>query len=131
MIRPASPQDEFVAFVLEQMVCAGPVRARRMFGGYGIYLGELFVAIVLHEKLYLKACDTTRREFESRGLQPLMFKMRNKQIAAQYFEAPPEVFDDPDVMTQWLQLARTAALQATDRKKRRGLAKAQLRDHEA
>lgn len=32
------------------MASAGQVRAGRMFGGYGIYLAEHFVAIVLNEK---------------------------------------------------------------------------------
>lgn len=49
-----------------------------MFSGHGIYLGNDFVAIILREKLYLKANLLTRHEFELRGLKPLVFKMRNK-----------------------------------------------------
>jgi len=37
-------------YELLQMASAGQVRAGRMFGGYGIYLAEHFVAIVLNEK---------------------------------------------------------------------------------
>ncbi len=120
MTRRTSKQDEFVEFVLEQMASAGPVRARRMFGGYGIYLAEHFVAVVLDEKLFLKADGATQPEFEARGLKPLVFRMKNKQISARYFEAPPEVFDDPEEMSRWLQLARTAAMRSKqDRKPRR------------
>lgn len=109
MARQTSKQNEFVGFVLEQMALAGPVRARRMFGGYGIYLAEHFVAIVLNGKLFLKASDSTRHQFEQRGLEPLVFRMKARQITAKYFEAPPEVFDDPEEMTRWLQLAKSAA----------------------
>jgi DNA transformation protein and related proteins len=129
MTRRTSKQDEFVEFVLEQMASAGQVRARRMFGGYGIYLDEHFVAIVLNEKLFLKANDSTQPEFEARGLKPLVFRMKSKQIAAQYFEAPPEVFDDPEEMTRWLQLARTAAVQSKQAKKLRQVVKAQSRGY--
>jgi DNA transformation protein and related proteins len=117
MTRRTSKQDEFVEFVLEQMASAGPVRARRMFGGYGLYLAEHFVAIILNEKLFLKANDSTQAEFEARGLEPLVFRMKSRQIAAQYFEAPPEVFDDPEEMTRWLHLARIAAVQSKRVKK--------------
>lgn len=119
MIRQTSKQSEFVEFVLEQMASAGQVRARRMFGGYGIYLAEHFVAIVLNEKLFLKADDSTQPEFEARGLKQLVFRMKTKQIPARYFEAPPEVFDDPEEMARWLQLARTVAARSKQGKKLR------------
>lgn len=119
MNRRTSKQNEFVEFVLEQMASAGQVRVRRMFGGYGIYVAEHFVAIVLNDKLFLKASDSTQPEFETRGLKPLVFKMKTKQITARYFEAPPEVFDDPEEMARWLQLARAAAVNSKQGKKPR------------
>ena len=125
MTRRTSKQSEFVEFVLEQMASAGPVRARRMFGGYGIYLAEHFVAIVLNEKLFLKADDSTQPEFEARGLKQLVFTMKTKQIPARYFEAPPEVFDDPEEMARRLQLARTVAVRSKQGKKRRRKVEAQ------
>ena len=39
-----------------------------MFGGVGIYAGELFFALIADDTLYLKADDQTRSEFERRGL---------------------------------------------------------------
>lgn len=117
MIQHISNTNEFVLFVLEQMAGAGQVRSRRMFGGYGIYLDEHFVAIIVDDKLYLKANEGTRQEFESRNLERLVFKMRDKQVEAMYFEAPAEVFDDPDEMDYWARLARNAAVQSGQRKK--------------
>ncbi|WP_209005523.1 TfoX/Sxy family protein [Steroidobacter agaridevorans] len=131
MTRRTSKQDEFVEFVLEQMASAGQVRARRMFGGYGIYLAEHFVAIILNEKLFLKTDDSTQPEFEARGLKPLVFRMKTKQIPARYFEAPPEVFDDPEEMTRWLQLARTAAVRAKQDRKVRRAVEARSRGHKS
>lgn len=124
MRRRTLKQGEFVEFVLEQMASAGQVRARRMFGGYGIYLAEHFVAIVLNEKLFLKADESTQPEFETRGLEQLVFRTKTKQIPARYFEAPPEVFDDPEEMARWLQLARTVSARSKLGKKLRREVKA-------
>jgi DNA transformation protein len=34
--------DSFLAFVLEQLDAVGPMTAKRMFGGVGLYAGDLF-----------------------------------------------------------------------------------------
>ena len=47
-------QSEFVTYLLEQLAPLGEVRARAMFGGYGIYLGERMFALVAEDTLYLK-----------------------------------------------------------------------------
>ena len=43
-----------VDFVLEQCAAAGTVRARKMFGEYGIYCGAKFVAVVCDDQLFVK-----------------------------------------------------------------------------
>ena len=44
----------------------GPVRTRRMFGGQGIYAGELMFALEAGGELYLKADDWNERLSRSR-----------------------------------------------------------------
>jgi DNA transformation protein and related proteins len=48
---------EFVDYVLEQLSPLGGVRAKRMFGGHGVYLEGLFFALVADDTLYLKALE--------------------------------------------------------------------------
>ena len=43
--------SEFVEFVLELLTPVGAVRARAMFGGFGIYRGDTFFAIIVDDKL--------------------------------------------------------------------------------
>ncbi len=111
-------QSEFVDFVLEQLASLGAVRARAMFGGYGIYHGDIFFAIIVDDGLYFKADAVTSRAFTARGLMPFTYAARGKTVALHYYEAPPEVFDDPEAMRHWAQQAIEVALQA----KRRGKA---------
>jgi DNA transformation protein len=60
--------NEFIALPLNQLTALGGVRARAMFGGFGIYRGDTIFAIVVDERLYFKTDDASRREFEARGL---------------------------------------------------------------
>lgn len=41
-------------FILDQMAAAGVMRAKKMFGEYGIYCDEKIVALLCDDKLYLK-----------------------------------------------------------------------------
>lgn len=100
---------EFVQFVLEQMAPFGRVRARAMFGGFGIYRDECMFAIIVDDRLYFKTDAATRGEFEARGLGPFTYVMRGKPVTMSYFEAPPEVFEEPDTMQHWAQMAYVTA----------------------
>ena len=46
--------------VLERLSRVTKVRARKMFGGLGLYSGELFFALIAHDVLYLKVDDINR-----------------------------------------------------------------------
>ena len=60
-------QSEFVAHCTELLGSAGMVRSRRMFGGHGFYVDDLFVALISAECLYLKVDAQTRPAFEAAG----------------------------------------------------------------
>jgi len=45
---------EFVEYVCGQLVAAGEISYRKMFGSYGIYLDGKFIALICYDQLYLK-----------------------------------------------------------------------------
>lgn len=49
-----------VDFILEQMAHAGTMRAKKMFGEYGIYCNEKIVAFVCDDQLFLKPTQAGR-----------------------------------------------------------------------
>lgn len=112
MKQSRSGHGEFVELVLEQMTGFGVPRVRRMFGGYGLYCDDLMFAIILKDKLYLKADAVNIGRFENAGLQPFTYASKGKQVSLRYFEAPPEVYEDQDEMLQWARSALEAALRA-------------------
>ena len=55
------PSDQStVDYLVEQMSRGNDVRARKMFGEYGVYCGEAFVGIVADDQLYLKITEAGR-----------------------------------------------------------------------
>lgn len=110
-------QSEFVEFVLELLTPLGGVRARAMFGGFGIYRGEVMFAIIVNDQLYFKADSVSRQAYTARGLAPFTYVARGKTITMQYYEAPPEVFEEPEAMRKWAEQAIGTALKAKRGKK--------------
>jgi DNA transformation protein and related proteins len=105
-------QSEFVAFVIEQMSFIHGLRIRAMFGSHGIYQDDCMFAIIIEDQLYFKADATTREEFKTKGLSPFTYQARGKLVEVQYYEAPPEVFDEADEMRHWAHKALTVAVKA-------------------
>lgn len=108
----AGHRDAFVEHCLELLAPLGPARARRMFGGHGLYVGELFVAIVSGERLYLKADAETAPRFAAAGCEPFAVLSRGRMVALGYRAAPAEAMDSPAAMAPWARLAMAAALRA-------------------
>jgi DNA transformation protein len=109
-------QNEFVGFVMDSLAMLGPVQAKRMFGGYGIFQQGRMFAIIIGDCLYLKADQESRADFEERNLQPFRYLARGKTVSLSYFECPAEAFDESDVMRCWTGKALAAALRAATKK---------------
>lgn len=106
-------KDEFAHYCAELLAPLGTVRVRRMFGGHGLYVDELFVAIVAGETLYLKADAQAAPEFEAAGGRPFSYEVRGKGRTSLGFWTPPvEAMDSPGLMAPWARLAVGAALRA-------------------
>jgi DNA transformation protein and related proteins len=109
----ASPRDAFVEHCLELLAPLGAVRARRMFGGHGLYVDEFFVAIVAFDRLYLKVDDLTRAAIVAAGGQPFAYEARGRPVTiGGYFSAPDDAMESPDAMQPWARQALAAAVRA-------------------
>jgi DNA transformation protein len=102
----------FVAHCVELLAPLGAVRVRRMFGGHGLYIDELFVAIIAAERLYLKSDDLTRERFSAAGCAPFVYDAQRGTVALSYWSAPDDALEAPHAMQPWARLAVEAALRA-------------------
>lgn len=101
-------RDDFVDFVCDQMAPLGEVRAKSMFGGYGIYVDDWFCAIIANDTLWFKVDDQNRADFESLGTGP--FKpFDDKPMVMSYYEVPADIVDDRKAIVVWGQKAIAAA----------------------
>lgn len=114
-----SVTEGFRSFVLEQLArTTAAVRARSMFGGVGVYSGDLFFALLDDDVLYFKVDDTTRARFEERGMKPFRPGGEGGEVM-QYYEVPAEVLEDAEALAPWAADAVEVARRARSRKRAR------------
>jgi DNA transformation protein and related proteins len=100
--------------IVEMFVAFGPVVARRMFGGIGIYAGGTMFALVADGLLYLKADRETVAAFEAEGQGPFTYAAKGRKRASMsYWRAPDRLYDDPDDLAVWARDALAAARRST------------------
>src|ERR1700726_3839712 len=92
--------ERFVEFVLEQLDPVGPITPKRMFGGVGLYAGELFFALLAGDVLYLKADESTRREFEAAGARPFQ-PYPDRGSGTMHYSVPAAILEDSDELIAW------------------------------
>jgi DNA transformation protein and related proteins len=110
--------DRLIPQLLALMLPLGPVEARRMFGGHGLYLEGTIFALVFDGTLFLKADEKTRGPFERRGLGPITYEGRKGQtIALPYWKAPAELKQDGKALCRWARKAYEAGLRFNAKKK--------------
>jgi len=99
--------DGFRAFVPDQLADLESVRARAMFGGVGLYAGEVFFGLVAADALYLKVDDSNRDQNNTEGMtvfQPYPGKPRMMS----YYQVPARVLEDRRELTAWARTPRKA-----------------------
>jgi DNA transformation protein and related proteins len=124
---------------LELLAPLGAVRAKRMFGGHGLYVDELFIALIAFERLYLKVDAQTQPAFSAAGCEPFVYvkppkpplrgdsppeeergnlgrpgvaSAKGKPMTMSYWTVPAEAMESPALMQPWARQAMAAALRA-------------------
>lgn len=117
-----SVNPSFRTFVLEQLARSTTnVRDRAMFGGVGIYSGELFFALIDEDTVYFKVDDTNRPDFEARGMGPFRPAGPDGEVM-QYYAVPEELLEDPEALRLWVDRALAVARRKKGRRSRSGSA---------
>jgi len=103
----------FVDHCLELLAPLGSTRARRMFGGYGLYVDDLCIALIIRDVLYLKVDDAHRAHFQQAGCEPFTYAGKHDEVhVMSYYTVPGEAMESPAEMTPWSRLALAAAVAA-------------------
>lgn len=109
----------FVEYVVDALSGINGIRAKSMFGGFGVYVKEDFIGIVSDGTLYFRVSDATRPRYEKHGSKPFVYSRDGKHMTMSYFEVPADVLEDHEQILAWGEEALTVTKAAKAAKKKR------------
>ena len=86
------------------------VSVRRMFGGQGIFVDGMMVALEADGILYLKSDDDSSADYDAAGADPFSYGSGTKRVVTSYRRMPDDAFEDPDTLRRWYAIAYAAAV---------------------
>ena len=108
----------FLDFLTDQLDGIDDVVAKRMFGGVGLYSGDVFFAIVYRDIVYFKVDDLNREAYVRAGCRAFR-PHDDRPMTIQYYEVPVAVLEDADELCTWARAAIAAAARKPPTKKRK------------
>ena len=97
----------------------GLVSVRRMFGGQGIFVDAVMIALISADVIYLKADAETIPAFQREGLAPFSYATRSgEHTLGSYWRMPDRLYDDPEELARWARAAQATALRSSLRKRK-------------
>jgi DNA transformation protein and related proteins len=116
-----SPLSSFAQHSVDLLSSVGPVKARAMFGGYGLSLDGVSIGLIAEDRLYLRVDDASRGEFEKAGSAPFIYPSKNGPMTMKsYWAIPEDAVDDAERAAKWGQLAVEASRRAEATKGAKG-----------
>ncbi len=91
----------FHAFAQELFSGMGPVSVRRMFGGAGIFAGDLMFALIDDDTIFIKADDALKADLAALGSVAWTYLRANRTREMGYWRLPESALDDPDEAAEW------------------------------
>lgn len=101
--------DGVAEFLCDALRPLGPVVAKRMFSGVGLFCDGLMFGLIFGDTLYLKADAQSQAAFEAEGLTPFVYESKGRTVALGYWRAPERLLDEPDDLVAWARIALAAA----------------------
>jgi len=98
-------KNEFTNYVLDLLSPYGNIKARAMFGGYGIYKDGIIAGVIIKDELYFKADPESCLDYANAGSKPFSYDSSGKTVKMSYWQVPLEVMEDSELLGKWLERA--------------------------
>lgn len=106
-------QKQYLTYILDMLLPHGPITAKAMFGGHGIYYGKRIVGLVVYNQLYFKIDDSTRPDFEELHSEQLIFTdKQNKKFVMPYMLVPESILENREELPLWIEKAHQVSLRS-------------------
>lgn len=110
-------QAQYLAYVLEQLTGLDRLSTRRMFGGVGLYSGELFFGLIDDDTLFFKTGESNFGEYEARKM-PRFMPPANRPLGPMgYHQVPVDIIEDGEALVSWARKAVAVSLASHAKKK--------------
>ena len=95
--------DTFTEFVRDQLTGLKGLEMKRMFGGYGLYLGPAFIGILFEGKLFFKTNQAPLPKYKRLESKPFEYQKKSKKVIRMkhYYQVPVEILEDSKRLKQW------------------------------
>jgi len=90
----------YLTFVREQLEGLKGLTDKRMFGGVGLYAGDVFFGVIDNDTLFFKVDDALRERYRQRGM-PAFAPIPGKSPMLGYFQVPVDVLEDASALCNW------------------------------
>ncbi len=103
-------KKQFLDYILSQLEPHGPIKARAMFGGYGIYYGMHMFACIVKNVLYFRVDEQNKFDYAPYKSKPFIYESGSKTIALPYLELPEEILNNFDELPEWIEKSKNAVM---------------------
>lgn len=100
----------------------GPVEARRLFSGHGLYLEGRIFAIVWGEALLFRVDGESKAAFAAAGGRCFSYQGRHGRVELPYWTAPAAAYASAAKLRPWAERALAAAARVAAAKRRKARA---------
>jgi DNA transformation protein and related proteins len=94
----------------------GPVAVKKMFGGYGVYAGDVVFALATGHEVFLKVDAQSEPDFIAAGSTPFVYEGRSGPVKMSFYRLLAGAYDEPDELKRWSEKAVGAARRAAQAK---------------
>lgn len=109
----------FLEYVVYDIFGEGvPITFRNMMGSHILYYEGRAFAIVTDEELYFKGNDEIGDWYRMRGSEQFMYMRREEEAYLNYFSVPPEVYENRELLAEWVQVALSVTKPPKEKKKK-------------
>ena len=96
---------DYLEHILDALTLCDNIRAKRMFGGYGIYQNSIIFAIIAENELYFKVDESNIDLYKDLNSEPFTFLARGKTISMSYWKVPDEILEDRALLAKYVKLS--------------------------
>ncbi len=122
-------EEPFVDDLLVRLAPLGELRAKRMFGGTGLYCDEVFFGLLDAGVLFFKVDEASAAAYRAAGSAPFQ-PFPDKPSMLAYYEVPLGVLERDEELLVWARRALAAA-RGRDAAKRKGKQRSKRKSAEA